>query len=319
MILRNVDFGHVWDASGVRGFFGEGYWYHAWLKALLGFSFKGATFVGKTTTYNPRGGNMLLASAPRWTPLRLFPDCIAVNWRKAAAVNSVGLSGPGVAALWKADRWQTRTKPFMLSFMSVAGTREERMAELRLFVDFLLPELHELNTEIGLQLNFSCPNTGHDPAGLINEIDEALTIAANLGVPLVVKLNALTPIPVAVEIGEHPGCDAICVSNTIPWGKHPGIDWKSLFGSDESPLPKKYGGGGLSGASILPIVEDWIRRARAAGFRKPINAGGGITCPADVKRLKDAGADSVFLGTIVMLRPWNYRRTVRYANHLFAT
>src|SRR3989344_7751324 len=32
MKLRGIEFGRVWGASGVLGFFGEGYWFHPYLK-----------------------------------------------------------------------------------------------------------------------------------------------------------------------------------------------------------------------------------------------------------------------------------------------
>ena len=47
MNQRVADFGPVWGASGVQGFFGEGYWFHRWVPGL---SFDGCTFVAKTTT-----------------------------------------------------------------------------------------------------------------------------------------------------------------------------------------------------------------------------------------------------------------------------
>src|SRR3989338_1556485 len=61
MELRGVHFGPVLDASGVRGFFGEGYWHHRYCKPF-GLRFDGATFVAKTTTLLPRAGNMPLQS-----------------------------------------------------------------------------------------------------------------------------------------------------------------------------------------------------------------------------------------------------------------
>ena len=48
MRLRNIDFGPVFGASGVQGFFGEGYLHHKFLR-FLGLNFDGCTFVAKTT------------------------------------------------------------------------------------------------------------------------------------------------------------------------------------------------------------------------------------------------------------------------------
>src|SRR5206468_9776189 len=133
----------------------------------------------------------------------------------------------------------------------------------------------------------------------------------------IAKISATLSMDAALAIQDHPGCDAICVSNSIPWGELPGrIDWRGLFG-DESPL-KEFGGGGLSGAPLLAIVADWVREARSRGFRKPINAGGGILRPNDVDVLLDAGASSVFVGSIAMLRGWRLQRTIRHANEIFS-
>ena len=108
--------------------------------------------------------------------------------------------------------------------------------------------------------------------------------------------------------------DLLCISNTIPWGTMPDrINWKKLFGSATSPL-EKFGGGGLSGAPLLPLVFEWVTNARAAGLTCPLNAGGGILAPNDAEALFDAGADSVFIGSMAILRPWRVRATIRHAS-----
>jgi len=213
MILRGISFGPVLGASGVQGFFGEGYPYHHWAH-LLGLNFTGMTFVAKTTTLQPRTGNMKLAS-DGITPVRLLPDCIHVSarsWLQGAALNAVGLSGPGAEALFNDGRWQKRTKPFMLSFMSVAETKQERMQELRGFVTLLKSFLPGFNAPIALQINFSCPNVGHDPSELLGEIEEALEIATVLDIPLIPKLNVDAPPEIAVTLSSNPRCGAICLS-----------------------------------------------------------------------------------------------------------
>jgi dihydroorotate dehydrogenase len=113
-------------------------------------------------------------------------------------------------------------------------------------------------------------------------------------------------------------CDGICISNTIPWAALPsvGINRRALFGTDESPL-ERYGGGGLSGAPLLPLVAHWVYRARCVGITKHINAGGGILHPDNLDNLKTLGADSVSLGSIAILRPWRLQATIRRAHQLF--
>jgi dihydroorotate dehydrogenase len=314
MILRGTTFGSVIGASGVQGFFGEGYPYHRWLRLMFGnnFSFGGMTFVAKTTTLNPREGNMHLG-ADGITPLEYKPRCIKVKPFKGVALNAVGLSGPGAAALLNDGRWQARRDSFFISFMSVEKSFEERREELIRFVALLRSYLHRFRGRVGLQINFSCPNTGLNPAHLITEIGQALEIASVLEIPLVPKINLLVPPAVAAEISLNANCDALCVSNTLPWGSLPGrIPWKKIFGTEESPL-KEMGGGGLSGAPLLPLLLEWLGQADGL-VTKPIIAGGGILGPHDVRKLRSYRPTAVSLGSIVMLRPWRLSAAIREGN-----
>ncbi len=310
MRLRGIDFGSVLDASGVRGFFGEGYPYHRLLRPF-GLDFAGSTFVAKTTTLFARAGNMPLKRD--LTPQERLPRCVVVKPWSGVTLNAVGLSGPGAAALLETGRWQRREEPFFLSFMSIAATATERLEELSTFIRLLRGRLPEFRTPIGLQMNFSCPNVGLHPEDAEREALDALDEAATLDIPLMPKFSVATPVDVAAAVSRHPACDALCVSNTVPWGLFPGrIDWKGLFGSDVSPLAR-FGGGGLSGWPLLPIVRDWLRSARCRGIAVPVNAGGGILSPRDAALLLDEGAASVFIGSVSMLRPWRVAGIIRAA------
>ena len=314
MILRDIDFGPVLDATGVRGFFGEGYWYHKFWRPF-GLNFDDSTFVAKTTTLGPREGNMPLDR--NYRPQKLFPECIKVYPAKGVVLNAVGLSGPGAQALFERGEWQKREKPFFISIMSAAKTRVDRWGDMLGFVNIFSIYLREFRAPVGLQINFSCPNAGLTHSydeDFIHEVLDVLQLLAILNVPLMLKFNILLPVRVAKKISEHRACDALCVSNTIPWGALPEkIDWKGLFGSDESPL-KKYGGGGLSGKPLLPLVIDWLLRAREAGIEKPINAGGGILDEKGAEALLHSGADSVFIGSLAMLKPWKVKPVISFAH-----
>jgi len=315
MNLRGIEFGRVLGASGVQGFFGEGYWYHR-LWRPFGLSFSGMTFVAKTTTYHPRKGNLPLG-ADGMTPAEYLPRCIVVKPWKGVALNAVGLSGPGARALFETGEWQSRSAPFFISFMSVADTMFQRHEELRKFVNLLAQYLPFFRTRVGLQLNFSCPNVGPTHDALVPEIESALYTAGRLGIPLVPKL-AVTALPaLAARVSRLDFCDAICVSNTVPWGSFPqAIDWKGLFGSETSPLAV-IGGGGLSGAPLLPLVARWIALAREAGYAKPFIVGGGILSVRDVGTLIGAGLDlrrdAISLGSVAFLRPWRVHGIIRAA------
>lgn len=314
MKLRGIEFGQVCGASGVQGFFGEGYPYHKFLRFVPGFNFNGMTFVAKTTTLHPNKGNMPLRE-DGITPVELKPKCIVVNFRQGVALNAVGLSGPGAEALLHNGAWQERTDPFFISFMSIKHTPEERIDEALMFFEILKKHLLSFRAPICLQINFSCPNVGLDPQTVIEEVRIVLDEAGRLGIPLMPKFNATLTLHAAKEISRHKNCDALCMSNTIPW-KDFQDDWKlRYFGSLISPLAH-LGGGGVSGEPLLGLVVSWIEAARHHGINVPINAGGGILHPRDIVVLKKAGADSAFLGSVAFLRSWRVSSIIKTANLL---
>lgn len=316
MQLRGIEFGPVIGASGVNGWFGEGYPYHAFLKFVPGFSFKGLTLTAKTTTLHERAGNMPLKK-DRITPRELKPASIKVWPGAGVAINAVGLSGPGLSYLLSLGRWQKIEKPFFLSFMSVGASKEARLEELKEAVAILKKELPNFKSPFGLQINFSCPNTGHDQRELVGEVEEALVVAQALGAPLVPKLSVIIPPSLAIQILENPHCDAIAVSNSIPWAEVPSNVRKLFFRSEKSPL-ERFGGGAVSGKYLRPLVTEWIAQVRRMGCRKPIIGGGGILQPRDVNEFVEAGASAISPGTVVMLRPWNLRPIIARAHELFS-
>lgn len=312
MQVGKVKFRKIWVASGAQGFFGEGYEFHNHL-ALVGLEprFKGMTFTAKTATWPLNHGNMPLQED--FTPRDFHPDCIQVQWLRRNNLNAVGLSNPGFTRLLGTKRWQRMLDPFFLSFMPIAKTREARLEETRSFVAALKAELPNFLAPVGLQINLSCPNTEHDPRELLKEAYDILAIARILGIPIVIKLNALVVVEAARELSESPYCDAILVSNAIPFGQLPdSIPWKKIYG-EKSPL-SHYGGGGYTGKHLLPIVVDWIRRARKCGITKPINGGGGIHSLSDAVEVFAAGADGISLGSIAIHRSWRLAKIVTAVN-----
>lgn len=298
------------------GWFGEGYWYH---KYVPGLDWTGCTLVSKTTTLKPREGNMKLDERGRSKEWK--PSCIKVWMGKGAVLNSVGLSGPGAEALFELGEWGKLEDPFFLSFMSIAPDPLERLHEAQVFADYVNGYANSFQAPFGIQVNLSCPNTGHDPEEIAKEARQILGVFQFLRpeIPIVPKLNVLYPIEAVAELQDL--CDAICISNTLPWGKLPAaVNWHSYSvcayaDPPVSPLAD-LGGGGLSGAPLLPLVEEWVQAARGREIDLPINAGGGVLGPKDVNRLAKAGADSVFLGSIAILRGWRVRKTIKRAHEV---
>lgn len=331
-------FGPCWDQSGVRGFYGEGYWFHNFW-SLLGLDMRGSTFVAKTTTLAARAGNMPLKSNS--SPRAWFPDCVVVRPIAGVVLNAVGLSGPGLMTHIARRNWQERRRPFMISFMAVG---EDKVKECEGFSFLWANHLPEMRTHVGIQLNLSCPNVGAKPQAEGQFLKEALAcldLVGSSGCAVFPKLSVTTNLSAMLAIAAHPSVAGLVVSNTVPWGAlQDEIDWAGLFYghtwaerthlSDldvedvtQPPFPPvppsplaKYGGGALSGAPLLPLVRDLVKAAKRAGIAKPIAAGGGILHPEDVDVLVQAGADAICVGSAAILRPWRVGAIVRRAHEL---
>ena len=205
------------------------------------------------------------------------------------------------------------SKPFFLSFMSVEKTKQDRLQEAQRFAEIAVKYIPQFKAPVALQVNFSCPNVSHKIDDLEFEVSETLKILNSLNIPLVPKFSITLSPEIIMRMCNTKYCDGICVSNTVPWGQmNEYINWKKITGYSDSPL-QELGGGGLSGKVLLPLVVDWVKEIRALGFTKPINAGGGILSPEDVDDLFDAGADSVFIGTVAILRWWRIKGIIEKA------
>jgi len=245
------------------------------------------------------------------TPKNLLPSCIKINFRKGAVLNSVGLSGPGFFDLIGTGKWQRRTEPFLISFMSVSSTPEGRLSELRGFVSFLKPKIQEFQAPFGVEMNFSCPNVGLHSGELSSEVMTALETAAPLQVPLIPNFGPDVSTKIIWDTMLHPSCDAVSISNTLKWGMMPDrVDWESIWGSKSSPLVQ-FGGGGMSGSPIFPIVLELVQEVCKDSIPKPLIAGGGIMNEANAVALIKSGASAIKLGTVAMLRPWRVRGIVK--------
>ncbi len=329
MELRGQEFGHIAGGSGVQGFFGHGneYPHHRLLGPLGLLDFTGMTFVAKTVTLEPNKGN-LVVEPDGYTVRQWKQPCIHVSfkmWQERVVLNKVGLTNLGLKATLDLGHWQKRTKPFMISFMSIKSTADERVLELEAAVRVLLAHLVDFDAPFALQINLSCPNVGVDHSeGFVEEAMRSLTAASRLGIPILLKVDALTPVYSMMIVEGHPAFNGFVTTNAIKLGTLiEGVDWERTIGfkPEDSPLHKVgaagTGGGGASGDILFPLVESQVTRLRAAGFRKAIQAGGGVRSVDHVRRLKRAGADSVFIASHAIYEPWNVASTIRGANQVF--
>ncbi|MDB5265267.1 MAG: hypothetical protein JWN64_838 [Parcubacteria group bacterium] len=305
-------FGPVWVGSGTRGFFGEGYWFHFLIPSL-----HKTTLVAKTTTAFKNAGNMELTA--NYTPKRLFPDCIRVDFLNGRMVNSVSLSGPGIDALLAMERWQDLRKPFMISVMPVAKTEEDQKKEVRHFVESLKVALPHFRGRfrLAIQANVTCPNVGADMSKIEEKAKWILDMLGELGLPVFIKLNLLTEPEAAARITKHQHCSGICISNAIPFDElfHSEF-WKRAY-PHGSPMPLRYGKGGLSGKDLFSALLEWLNMFRKIDKETYVNAGGGIMRARDVDLVYNAGANSISITSVVVLRPWRIPSIIKRAYSLF--
>lgn len=307
-------FGRVIGAAGVHGHYGEGHWQY--LIPGKRPNFTSMAFVSKTATLLPRQGNV--KSAWRFWEIAL-PSWARVHWTSGHTLNIMGLPGKGIRADLGTGLWQSRTEPFFISIMAVETTLEKRLEELQQIINLIAENVARVGFKakaVGLQINRSCPNTGHDfnVAEIVKESEKGLEIASALGWPLVEKFAIDTaPAEAVKELQANSYCHGICVSNTVKYG-YKGLG-KKIWGKEISPLAH-LGGGGISGPELRPLVCDYIKRLRDLGFTKNINGLGEIFHPDHVNEYRDAGADSVGIGTVATHHPGNVQSIIARASQL---
>jgi dihydroorotate dehydrogenase len=316
MILRDIYFPPALGASGVQGFFGDKrypeYKHSRIVNAIWGNVFKDMAFVAKTATVSPNAGNVKLNG---FAFKKLLPGAIYPMPFKKAALNAVGLSNPGFENLLSYGIWQSKSEPFMLSFMPIRKKGGERITETRDFVILLKKHLPKFMAKFALQVNFSCPNIGHDQRELIGEASQILDILSELEVPLVPKINPVLLPQIALQIMEHKYCDALCFSNSIPYGEFAKeIDWSKYSVHGRSPLVfRGYPSGGLSGAPIFPVVKRWLTEfSKLKGNVKPIIAGGGVMTKDNVRVLCSfPNVKAISIGSVAFIKPWEIKSIIR--------
>jgi len=317
MKIKNIEFSNIFCASGSLNFFGQGWWYHYFLKlifGLFGFNLKGISLKTKTTPFLKRNGNLKLNRF--FQPKFLFSNCVKINFFKGFILNAIDLSSPGLLALLEKNRWQKLKENFVISIATVEKTKNKRINEINNICYLLRTYVIKFSSYFALELNISCPNTGLNFNKLFLEVEEILIILRKLHLPIILKINALIPPVLIKELERKNLFDVLCVSNSIPFGEIYGkIFWQNLFGKKISPLAK-FGGGGLSGKPIKKIVLEWIEIARAIGVNCNIIGGGGILSSKDVIEYNGAGANAIEIGSVIILRPWRIKSIIKTANSL---
>jgi dihydroorotate dehydrogenase (NAD+) catalytic subunit len=232
--------------------------------------------ITKTLTLQPRDGN----PAPR------------VVETPAGMLNAVGLQNVGVDA-FLTEKWPA------LRNVSVAGFAESEFVACT--------EQLQGSGAAAVELNLSCPNVAHQPAGRLagsaarcfaqnaQETESVVRAVKRVSkLPVFAKLSPeVSDIVAIAKAAEMGGADAITLINTMP-GMVIDVD-------SERPV-LAHNTGGLSGPAIRPIAVRCIWEARQA-VKIPILGVGGIASGRDALELILAGATAVAVGTANFWNP----------------
>ena len=257
----------VMTASGTAGFSTE-------LAGYFDMSLLGA-FVTKSLAHFDTKGN----AAPR------------VVGANSAMLNSVGLTGPGIA-MWRATHAPRLEKSNIATIVSIWG---RSVGDYGRAID----ELDGVGSFVlGLELNVSCPNIEDSNkmfAHSLESLAEIMDATAHCRLPRFVKLSPNTHILMeAIEVVKSRGASGVVLVNTAM-----GL-WL-----DPTLLVPSLGakGGGMSGPSLAPIALRAIYDCHANFADLPIIGVGGISTTQGAIAALAAGASAIQIGTASFVDP----------------
>ncbi len=240
-------------------------------------------------------------------PLRVAPVATGM-------VNSVGLTGPGVAA-WIGEHLPSLNRSGARVVVSLWGrTAGEYGEAARQLEEALGQDSEDPSGIVAVEVNVSCPNTedrGRMFAQSAGATAEAVAAVRNsTSLPIWAKLTAavadLNEIAGAALEG---GAAALTLVNTLP-----------AMAVDIDLRRPVLGGvtGGLSGPALHPVAVRCVFECRSAFPEAGIIGVGGVLCAADAIELLMAGADAVQVGTATFVdprAPWKIVEGIRQWCH----
>jgi dihydroorotate dehydrogenase (NAD+) catalytic subunit len=212
-------------------------------------------------------------------------------------LNAVGLAGPGVIA-WRERYLPALERRGVCVVGSIWGRTTDEFAQAA--------RLMRGASIVALEVNASCPNL-EGRSGIFAHSAEAtnaiVRAAAAAGVPLWVKLSPNTPDLIEIAAAAiDAGAAALVLVNTV-LGMAIDIERRRpTLGN---------GGGGVSGAGILPVALRAVYECREAFATTPIVGVGGISSGEDAVAMIMAGANAVQVGTATFAdprAPWRVTR-----------
>ena len=298
VMIKDVNFGRIFCGAGAMGVYGEGYWFHYILRIFFLINFNSITLVTKTLTFHPIEGNL---------NNRFKPKCIKVYFGKNAILNAVGLTNPGISEALVALR--NRESNFFISITSIKENPKDRLNEYRIIQNILAK--NSFKSKYGIQVNFSCPNTGNKELPDISEIMKVIDILSSLNVPIMPKVAVGQLREQDIKSLEKlESCDGLCVGNSIPFNSKDKY-FKNPLGEKKSPLAK-YNGGAISGAPIFNSIIKEIEKFRSWKFTKHINHSGGIVSISNSSRAINVGSNSISLCSVFLLRPYLVNKIIKH-------
>jgi dihydroorotate dehydrogenase (NAD+) catalytic subunit len=221
-------------------------------------------------------------------------------------LNSVGLPGPGIEAWIAHDlpALETYGARIIASVWGRSVDDYERAAR---------PLKDVAGRLVAVEVNLSCPNVearadvfAHAPQST-RDATNAVVDALGGALPVFAKLSPnVTDIVAIATAAVEGGATGLTLVNTV---------MALLVDADERKPLLGAGGGGLSGAPIMPIALRAVHDVARAHPEVPIIGTGGVTTGEDAAQMLLAGAHAVGVGTATFAEP---RATLRIAGELAA-
>jgi dihydroorotate dehydrogenase len=236
-----------------------------------------------------------------------------------AMQNSMGLNNPGIDAIAAAvdrdlGRCHRRRMALGISVADTPGGNPDPDAWIDEIAGAFRKAYHAADY---VELNVSCPNTGHqrlddDAEWLRGLLSRIMSIRKSLAVrkAVFVKLSPDLSAPAldaTLQVIEETGVTGLVLFNTFPAGKSKYLKLKT---PPESLKPLRLDGG-LGGLSGRPLYQNTLPAIRYIRKRCPhlaLMAVGGIDHGAKVLELLEAGADVVQCYTVLAYRWMAIRR-----------
>jgi dihydroorotate dehydrogenase (NAD+) catalytic subunit len=217
----------------------------------------------------------------------------------AGMLNSVGLQNPGVEA-WLEHDLPALERAGARVIVSIWGFSLEAYAKAAAMLAEAAPRL------VAVEVNLSCPNVearrdmfAHSATATADVVEATALCRLPRWAKLSPNVTDLTEIAGAA-LGA--GADAVTLVNTV----------MGMAIDTEGRRPwLGAGGGGLSGAAILPIAVRAVYDCRQAFPEAAIVGVGGVRSGEDAVELLMAGADAVQVGTATFFEPRAPLRVLR--------